>query len=135
MTEYQGIGKWRIIYIYTYTHIYNQSLKSGIFPELWKKSFITLVHKSGSKHDIANYIPISIISCFANLLDAIISEKMYDVLCPISKLYYHRIRGALLQRISSYLQNRIICIHIKAVRSSPFLLHMVYHKTHILDIY
>jgi len=36
-------------------HLYNFSLKSGIFPEAWKMSFGTLIWKSGDRSLLTNY--------------------------------------------------------------------------------
>ena len=40
--------------------IFDDMLTSGYFPSAWKFSYILPIHKSGNKHDITNYRPISI---------------------------------------------------------------------------
>lgn len=45
--------------------IFNKSLSEGVFPDLWKLSFISPIYKSGRKVDMTNYRPISIICASA----------------------------------------------------------------------
>lgn len=55
--------------------LFNSSLKSGIFPDEWKKARIVPVHKKGDSCDIKNYRPISILSCFSKLFECVV--------CPV----------------------------------------------------
>lgn len=54
--------------------LFNMSLKSGLFPEIWKRSFLVPIFKSGKKSDVANYRGIALISCIPKLFEAIINE-------------------------------------------------------------
>ena len=49
--------------------IFNSSFKMGIFPDIWKIARITSIFKSGSKSDMGNYRPISVLSVFSRLLE------------------------------------------------------------------
>ena len=60
--------------------LYNKSLQSGIFPELWKSAFIYPIHKKGDKRDIVNYRPISILSCFLKMFDCIVANHISEFL-------------------------------------------------------
>lgn len=49
-------------------------------PEAWKISFMTPVPKKGSPAEIANYRGIALTSVLPKLFDAVITEKLYDIL-------------------------------------------------------
>ena len=43
--------------------LFNKSVSSGTFPDIWKKSYVTPIYqKAGSKESILNYRPITKIS-------------------------------------------------------------------------
>lgn len=50
------------------TYIINMSLKTGIFPDKLKIVKVILIHKSGSKHDVNNIRPASILAASAKYL-------------------------------------------------------------------
>jgi len=45
-------------------HIYNLSLNSGFFPDIWKTAKVKPLYKKGDKYDMKNYRPLSIITVF-----------------------------------------------------------------------
>ena len=45
-------------------YLLNQSLKEGKFPQLLKCANVTPIYKKGSKHDMNNYRPISLLNIF-----------------------------------------------------------------------
>ena len=51
--------------------IFNASFNKGIFPDIWKIARVTSIFKSGSKSNVSNYGPISMLSVFSRLLDKI----------------------------------------------------------------
>jgi len=65
--------------------IFNKSLKTGIFPSNWKKSYLTPIYKSGGKSDISNYRGIAILSAIPKLFEKIVCDKVNEVLT----LNYH----------------------------------------------
>lgn len=63
--------------------IYNKSLSSGIFPNLFKTAYITPIFKSGNKSQINNYRPICIQNSIAKLFEKIIHNKLYNQVARI----------------------------------------------------
>ena len=47
--------------------LFDKSIASGKFPDEWKSSFITPIHKSGPTDEISNYRPISLLSVIPKL--------------------------------------------------------------------
>ena len=58
----------------------NRSLQEGIFPDLLKTAKVIPIHKSGSKIDIKNYRPISLLSTFSKIYEKIMHERLYRFL-------------------------------------------------------
>ena len=56
-------------------HIFNLSFTSGIFPEDMKIAKVIPRFKNGSKTDLTNYRPISIISQFSKILKKIFYKR------------------------------------------------------------
>ena len=51
--------------------IFNESINLGIFPENMKIAKLTAIFKSAKKELLANYRPISVLSCFSKILERI----------------------------------------------------------------
>lgn len=63
--------------------LFNKSLASGIFPDIWKVAYIQPIHKKGDKNLVTNYRPISILSALPKLLDKLVCEKLSNVLLDL----------------------------------------------------
>ena len=59
------------------TLIFNQSIRTGIFPTDWKVARVTPIYKSGEKHSMTNYRPISVISIVARIMEKLIHNQTY----------------------------------------------------------
>jgi len=69
--------------------IFNVSLSSGIFPALWKESYVIPLHKSGPKSNIRNYRGIAKLSVIPKLFEHIISDQLNPLLQPIISSAQH----------------------------------------------
>jgi hypothetical protein len=62
------------------TNIFNQSLKTGIFPDDWKIAKVTPIHKSEEKTLCGNYRPISVISVVPKVFEKVVDEQLMKYL-------------------------------------------------------
>jgi hypothetical protein len=69
--------------------LFNKSLNEGVFPSQWKTSFIIPIHKSGSKSDISNYRPISILNVLNKIFERIIHNKVFEHVRDLIDLRQH----------------------------------------------
>nr|CAH7715255.1 unnamed protein product [Callosobruchus chinensis] len=56
--------------------LYNMSLSTGVFPDLWKESYLKPIYKNGSRSDIKNYRAVCNQSEFAKLFDCIVNNLL-----------------------------------------------------------
>ena len=62
------------------TYLFNLSLQRGKFPSDWKTARISALFKKGSKLDIGNYRPISILPVLSKCLEKLVHEQLYAYL-------------------------------------------------------
>jgi len=60
------------------TFICNSVLNSGIYPNRLKYAIVKPIFKKGSKQDISNYRPISILTSFSKILEKLIFNRLYN---------------------------------------------------------
>ncbi|XP_065684331.1 uncharacterized protein LOC136096702 [Hydra vulgaris] len=70
-------------------HIFNLSLKQGVFPDNLKIAKVIPVLKSGDPSDVTNYRPISILSCFSKILERVMYNRLYSFL-NVNNILYHK---------------------------------------------
>jgi hypothetical protein len=61
------------------THIYNMSINSGTYPELFKVATVKPLYKKGDAHSIQNYRPISILPVFSKILEKLMHSRFNNV--------------------------------------------------------
>lgn len=63
--------------------IYKKSLKEGLFPLKWKSAVVTPIFKTGDKHDVKNYRPISQLPILSKILEKIVFDQLYSAISTI----------------------------------------------------
>jgi len=59
--------------------IFNKSLHEGVFPDRWKHANVLPIYKTGDKSKVENYRPISLLSAFGKLLEAIVASELFHL--------------------------------------------------------
>ena len=85
------------------TLICNASLEKGIFPQIWKFTRVTPIYKTGSKTDVNNYRPISVLSAVSRILEKIVHDQLLEYLKGYNKL-------CLNQFAFQKLHNTVMCL-------------------------
>lgn len=58
--------------------LFNLSIRTALFPKLWKSGRICPVYKKGDKSEIENYRPITILNNFAKVFETVIYGQLYS---------------------------------------------------------
>ena len=58
--------------------IFEESLKCGVFPEIWKKVNVVPVHKKEDKTLVKNYRPISLLPIFSKIFERVIYNSIFN---------------------------------------------------------
>jgi hypothetical protein len=59
------------------------SLSAGVFPAIWKESFVIPLFKSGDKCDVSCYRGISILSAIPKLFEKMVCNRITPVVLPV----------------------------------------------------
>lgn len=70
-------------------HIFNLSLRSGIFPSLWKASYILPFYKNGSRSYIKNYRGIAKLSAIPKLFEQLVTHRLIRTISSIVSPQQH----------------------------------------------
>ena len=62
------------------THIFNISFRSGMFPDKMKVAKVIPIHKTGSKMELSNYRPISLLPIFSKIFEKLMHSRIYQFL-------------------------------------------------------
>ena len=69
--------------------LFNCSLVTGEFPDLWKVASIVPIHKSGSLHAVENYRGISILNAISKVFEKIMHNTLYAASKHLISEYQH----------------------------------------------
>ena len=58
--------------------IFENCLRRGVFPEVWKKANVVPVHKKNSRNHKQNYRPISLIPVLSKVMEKLIFDSLYE---------------------------------------------------------
>jgi hypothetical protein len=61
------------------TFVFNLSLSAGVFPAIWKETFVVPIFKSGDNRDVSCYRGISILSAIPKIYEIMV----YDIISPV----------------------------------------------------
>jgi hypothetical protein len=76
------------------TLLFNLSLASGVFPAIWKESYIVPIFKNGDKRDISCYRGISILSTIPKMFEKMVCNKLTPIVSSkISSAQHGFMRG------------------------------------------
>ena len=62
------------------THIFNLSLRSGIFLNKFKLAKVVPIFKKGARHGVNNYRPISLLPVFSKILEKLVYRRLLSFL-------------------------------------------------------
>ena len=68
-------------------HLITSSLQQGVFPTKLKCAKVIPLHKGGSKTEISNYRPISLLSCFSKIYEKVMHARLTKFLQENSIIY------------------------------------------------
>ena len=72
------------------TYIYNQSIETGIVPDILKVSQVSPVYKCGDATDPSNYRPIATLSPFSKVLERLVYNQLYSFIDKHQILYKYQ---------------------------------------------
>jgi len=79
--------------VYPLSLLFNQSLAFGVFPSLWKSSYVIPIYKNGDKTLIDNYRGIAMLSTIPKLFEKIIVQKLTPLIDPLLNEQQHGFRS------------------------------------------
>ena len=70
------------------TYLFNESLRTGQFPSVWKITKVTQPFKGGSPVDYGNYGPFSVLPCISKFMESFVNMDLRDFAYeePVSSL-------------------------------------------------
>jgi hypothetical protein len=72
------------------SHIFRQSIETGIFPNRFKTSRVVPIFKQGDKRQCDNYRPIALVNSFSKILEKMVAIDLSNHLDRNNLLYKHQ---------------------------------------------
>ena len=72
------------------SHIFELSVKSGIFPDLWKIATVVPLFKGGQKENVSNYRPVSLLPIPGKILEKLIHIQIMTFFTKHNSLCEHQ---------------------------------------------
>ncbi|KAL1448557.1 hypothetical protein WDU94_015641, partial [Cyamophila willieti] len=70
--------------------LFNWSLASGSFPDLWKTSYVIPIHKGGSdKSNVTLFRPVCKSSTIPKLFEGLVYNEVSPILTPLLSCHQH----------------------------------------------
>ena len=60
--------------------IFNKSLESSTYPDIWKMAHVVPLHKKNSQSDPNNYRPVSLLTCISKILEKAVYKYVHNYL-------------------------------------------------------
>ena len=74
-------------FVCTFATVVNTSFAEGTFPKALKTAKVTPIHKGGSKLDVANYRPISLLGSFSKIYEKLMHRRVLEFLDKNNSLF------------------------------------------------
>jgi len=72
------------------TEIVNSSFENGIFPQLLKNACVSPIFKGGSRMEISNYRPVSILPILSKIIEKLMHERLTKFVMDNNIIYEHQ---------------------------------------------
>ena len=63
---------------YPICSLLNQSLRLGIFPDIWKDALVCPIPKGGNSASVSNYRPVSLLSCLEKVPERVVFKHLFN---------------------------------------------------------
>ena len=60
--------------------LFNNCVKQGVFPNIWKMANVLPVHKRNSKQLVDNYRPVSLLPICTKIFEKLLFDSIYEFL-------------------------------------------------------
>ena len=74
-------------FTYKLASIINKSFQEGVFPDQLKNARVIPLHKEGSKSDVSNYRPISLLNTFSKIYEKLMHVRILKFLESNNSIY------------------------------------------------